>query len=221
MRFKTGSVVWQIAVWELWWSPQADQKLWRRRGRPSKLWWSYSISTQCSTKCCSTRSSNRLHFPYRCWRDAKVSLINYTQLTHFPSLNLREDFNDFAIRHGLYDKNENAMTVFVVPVFEKKKGSTCPDNKRELAESCDKNEVRSFHEEVNISLRPDFRIQTCKWCHEPEQPKKWLQIQGQSRLEISFNSSWTKSWEPFYIASRQVPYFDEVKFFLAIAKKMI
>lgn len=79
------------------------------------------------------------------------------QLTIFPSLNLREDFNDFAIRHGLYDKNENAKTVFVVPVFEKKKGSTCPDNKRELAESCGKNEVRSFHEEVNISVAPRFQ----------------------------------------------------------------
>lgn len=130
-------------------------------------------------------------------RGAPTAYIFLIDVDVMPSLNLREDFNDFAIRHGLYDKNENAMTVFVVPVFEKKKGSTCPDNKRELAESCDKNEVRSFHEE------------TCKWCHEPEQPKKWLQIQGQSRLEISFNSSWTKSWEPFYIASRQVPYFDE------------
>jgi hypothetical protein len=54
-----------------------------------------------------------------------------------------------------------------------------------------------------------LKIQTCRWCHEPEQHEKWLDIAGNANMEVLYNASWNKSWEPFYIARRSVPLFDE------------
>lgn len=144
---------------------------------------------------------NEIPYPHNVLRNAarKGSATEFVFLIDvdvMPSLNIRDDFNKFATRHSLYSHMDD-MVVFVVPVFEIQKGYVCPNDKHELKKSCDLKEVRSFHEE------------TCKWCHEPEQPQKWLQLPHSSRLDISFNSTWTKSWEPFYIGRRSVPLYDE------------
>ena len=61
---------------------------------------------------------------------------------------MRDDFNDFARRHKLYSNNDEKV-VYVVPVFEIQKGFICPNEKQELKDSCNRKEVRSFHEVVS------------------------------------------------------------------------
>ena len=72
---------------------------------------------------------------------------------------MRDDFNDFARRHKLYSNNDEKV-VYVVPVFEIQKGFICPNEKQELKDSCNRKEVRSFHEEVRfvIIFFPYLRI---------------------------------------------------------------
>ena len=49
-------------------------------------------------------------------------------------------------------------------------------------------------------------------CHLPEAHTQWLDESRYPMKQqelISFNATWDKSWEPFYISSRNVPLFDE------------
>ena len=58
----------------------------------------------------------------------------------------------------------------------------------------------------------DRFLQTCKVCHLPEAHTQWLDESRYPMKQqelISFNATWDKSWEPFYISSRNVPLFDE------------
>ena len=58
----------------------------------------------------------------------------------------------------------------------------------------------------------DRLLQTCKVCHLPEAHTQWLDESRYPMKQqelISFNATWDKSWEPFYISSRNVPLFDE------------
>merc|ERR1712037_935337 len=57
-------------------------------------------------------------------------------------------------------------------------------------------------------VRP-FHNATCRWCHEPEDHDNWLMKPKNEHTEVAFNATWNKSWEPFYIARRSVPLFDE------------
>jgi len=115
-----------------------------------------------------------------------------------PSLQMREQFLSFATKRQIFETSEKL--VFVVPVFEKKKESRCPNNKIELIDSSKRNETRPFHDA------------TCKVCHLPEAHTQWLDESRYPMKQqelISFNATWDKSWEPFYISSRNVPLFDE------------
>ena len=52
-----------------------------------------------------------------------------------PSLDIRENWNGFALENDLYsdvDDKRNDKRVFVIPVFEIKKGMTPPHNKSQL-----------------------------------------------------------------------------------------
>lgn len=128
-------------------------------------------------------------------RGAATSHVFLIDVDVMPSLNIRDEFNAFAQRESLFDND--SKVVFVVPVFEIKKGLECPNNKNELVTACRDNTVRPFHNK------------TCWWCHKPEEHPKWLDIPQSPTMEISFNASWDKSWEPFYISRRDVPLFDE------------
>lgn len=64
-----------------------------------------------------------------------------------PSLGLRDGFNIFAHKHDLYsDKSEKI--VFVIPVFERKKGIPAPNTKNELLAGCEEKTIRPFHNAV-------------------------------------------------------------------------
>ena len=64
-----------------------------------------------------------------------------------PSLQMREQFLSFATKRQIFETSEKL--VFVVPVFEKKKESRCPNNKIELIDSSKRNETRPFHDAVS------------------------------------------------------------------------
>jgi len=72
-----------------------------------------------------------------------------------PSLQMREQFLSFATKRQIFETSEKL--VFVVPVFEKKKESRCPNNKIELIDSSKRNETRPFHDAVSsIFSKKDF-----------------------------------------------------------------
>ena len=61
---------------------------------------------------------------------------------------MREQFLSFATKRQIFETSEKL--VFVVPVFEKKKESRCPNNKIELIDSSKRNETRPFHDAVSL-----------------------------------------------------------------------
>jgi hypothetical protein len=60
------------------------------------------------------------------------------------------------------------------------------------------------------NLIKNCQIKSCWWCHSPEEHPRWELIpQNENELEISFNATWGRNWEPFYIAQRNSPLYDE------------
>ena len=88
-------------------------------------------------------------------RGAATSHVFLIDVDVMPSLKIRDEFNAFADREALFESD--SKVVFVVPVFEIKKGLECPNDKNELVTACRENTVRPFHNKVR-----------------PYQPKKWL-----------------------------------------------
>ena len=72
-----------------------------------------------------------------------------------PSLQMREQFLSFATKRQIFETSEKL--VFVVPVFEKKKESRCPNNKIELIDSSKRNETRPFHDAVSSTFQKQFQ----------------------------------------------------------------
>lgn len=130
-------------------------------------------------------------------KGAATEFVFLIDVDVMPSLHMREGFNEFANKFNLYEEKED-KAVFVVPVFEILKGHQCPDDKADLKDAqMTRKEVRPFHNA------------TCRWCHEPEDHDNWLMKPKNEHMEVAFNATWNKSWEPFYIARRNVPLFDE------------
>ena len=85
-------------------------------------------------------------------RGAATSHVFLIDVDVMPSLNIRDEFNAFAQRESLFDND--SKVVFVVPVFEIKKGLECPNNKNELVTACRDNTVRPFHNKVVLFTLP-------------------------------------------------------------------
>lgn len=124
-----------------------------------------------------------------------------------PSVNLRQMFMDYAFRNGIVgskylpppNDDKEDKRVFVIPTFEIKDGYQVPTNKKSLLNANADGMIRPFHNK------------TCWWCHAPEEHNKWLNLPDPApkKLSSGFYANWAKSWEPFYIARRNVPLFDE------------
>lgn len=143
-------------------------------------------------------------YPHNVLRNVaiKTSATKFTFLIDIdvlPNENIRERFNRMAIDKGYYEEDFDENVVFVVPCFEMKKGYTRSANKKHLLEDFQKGLVRPFHNE------------SCWWCHSPEEHPHWMAIplSKSDQSKISFNATWNKNWEPFYIGSKNVPLFDE------------
>ncbi|CAK8679655.1 unnamed protein product [Clavelina lepadiformis] len=143
-----------------------------------------------------------ISFPHNVLRNAARSgvLTQHVLLVDIdvmPNVGLRSQFLEFAERKSLFKKGGGDQTAYVLPVFEVKKGFPFPRNKNQLLQGVEDGTVRPFHNE------------TCWWCHKTENFDEWRKIQQTEKLDVAFAAEWDKSWEPFYIAHRSVPMFDE------------
>uniref|UniRef100_H2ZCX2 Beta-1,4-glucuronyltransferase 1 n=1 Tax=Ciona savignyi TaxID=51511 RepID=H2ZCX2_CIOSA len=143
-----------------------------------------------------------ISFPHNALRNAARNgvLTQYVLLVDIdvmPNVGLRTQFIDFANRHSLFTTSVTDMTAYVVPVFEVLAGLEFPKDKNLLLAGVENGSVRPFHNE------------TCWWCHKTEDFDKWKTFPQRDEMNIAFTAEWDKSWEPFYIARRTVPMFDE------------
>jgi len=144
-----------------------------------------------------------LAFPHNVLRNAARTgvlseFVFLVDIDTIPNRGLREKFIEFATKGDLFGTNTSDLIAYVVPVFEVKQGSASPIDKRQLLKGLIGETVRPFHNA------------TCWWCHRAENVDKWIKIpQRFNNLNTAFEAEWDKSWEPFYIAKRIVPLFDE------------
>ncbi|KAK3092694.1 hypothetical protein FSP39_005933 [Pinctada imbricata] len=143
-----------------------------------------------------------LEYPHNMLRNlaiqhSKTSYIFMIDIDMVPSSSLHQEFVDFLHHHRhLPSSNDLANTVFVVPAFE-----------------CSSEEF-PFSKDVVISLwsygviRP-FYIEMCKKCQKYTDYDRWRKLEEEEDLDIGYELEWRDPWEPFYIASRDVPLFDE------------
>ncbi|XP_014289932.1 beta-1,4-glucuronyltransferase 1 isoform X1 [Halyomorpha halys] len=115
-----------------------------------------------------------------------------------PSENLRQEFLLFATKKGLFRKNRRYdKTVFVIPVFEAKEAVSPPLNKPQLLSLIETGEVRPFYAQI------------CPKCQDLTNYEGWLNEPPGSEMATIFDVLWKDPWEPFYIASNNVPLYDE------------
>lgn len=155
---------------------------------------------------------HKIPYPHNVLRNAArngvmTEFVFLIDVDVIPSVNLRDMFMEYAYRNNMVGNKylpppnelKEDKRVFVVPTFEIKKGYPIPTTKKALLGANSDGKIRPFHN------------QTCWWCHAPEEHEKWLKLPDPSpkKLNAGFYADWAKSWEPFYIARRNVPLFDE------------
>lgn len=125
---------------------------------------------------------------------SKTKYVFLIDIDMVPNMNLREDFNKYV-----FDRkhNTNESIVFVVPSFESKVESGIPTDREHL--------LRLWRLE---KLRP-FYFDVCWKCQRPLQYDKWKFLPKPENLEIAYLVDWQDPWEPFYIAPRNMPMYDE------------
>lgn len=115
-----------------------------------------------------------------------------------PSENLRQEFLSFANKKGLLKKNRRYdKTVFVIPAFEAKEAVSPPLNKGQLLSLIETGEIRPFYSQI------------CTKCQDLTNYDAWLNEPPGSEMAPLFDVIWKDPWEPFYIASNNVPLYDE------------
>lgn len=140
-----------------------------------------------------------LEYPHNLLRNTaiKSSQTKYIFLIDIdmvPSLNLRDQF----IRMSSGKKhNINQTVVLVVPSFESKPENEIPQDKEQL--------LRLWRLE---KLRP-FYFDVCWKCQRPLLYDKWQFLSKSVNLDVAYFINWQDPWEPFYIAPKDVPLYDE------------
>lgn len=134
--------------------------------------------------------------------NSRTKYVFTIDIDMLPSSNLHRDFSAFIESHYLSQTDKTKVlddrTVFVVPAFEVKPEFPAPAEKLQL--------LRLWQ---NRSLRP-FYWETCWKCHRWTDYEAWRNLTlGGSPLEVGYEVEWQDPWEPFYIAPRTVPNFDE------------
>ncbi|GFO27908.1 N-acetyllactosaminide beta-1,3-n-acetylglucosaminyltransferase [Plakobranchus ocellatus] len=131
-------------------------------------------------------------------------------LSKSPSLFLAKDTNE-AKRNMLIEKlthGKDNLLAFVVPAFELDTSARVPSKKSELLEFWDKGQVRPFYWDV------------CSRCQEDTNYDRWRTLvssdighehdsQSTSEVAIGYTVDYKDPWEPFYIASKSLPLYDE------------
>ncbi|XP_046564095.1 beta-1,4-glucuronyltransferase 1-like [Haliotis rubra] len=130
-------------------------------------------------------------------KNSETSMVFMVDIDMIPSENLHGDFL-YLWRTALKARaNETKGTAFVVPVFEVKEGVKVPDTKPELVGALERAEVRPFY------------IDPCSPCQAFSKYPKWLSLTPSKELQVAYHVNWKYSWEPFYIAAKGMPLYDE------------
>ena len=145
----------------------------------------------------------RLKYPNNLLRNlalnnARTEYVMVVDIDMLPSANLHEEFVTFAIQHSLKADNSvlDHKTVFVVPAFEIQNNVPIPQDKSKLLEQWSQRLVRPFYQEL------------CWKCQRQTDYEAWRNL-TLSPFQVGYEVGWKDPWEPFYIAARSVPLYDE------------
>jgi len=145
----------------------------------------------------------RLKYPNNLLRNmalnnARTEYVMVVDVDMLPSTNLHENFVNFAIQHSLKADNSvlDHKTVLVVPAFEIQNSVPIPQDKSKLLELWNQRLVRPFYQEL------------CWKCQRHTEYESWRNLTV-STFEVGYEVGWKDPWEPFYIAARSVPLYDE------------
>ncbi|KAL1138533.1 hypothetical protein AAG570_008596, partial [Ranatra chinensis] len=131
-------------------------------------------------------------------RAATSEYVIVIDVDMMPNENLRQDFILFAIQRGLFRKpHRYEKTVFVVPAFEARDNVKLPLNKAQLLSLVETGEIRPFYSQL------------CWKCQAPTSYEAWQKEPPGAEMAPLFDVLWKDPWEPFYIASNNVPFYDE------------
>ncbi|XP_078001320.1 beta-1,4-glucuronyltransferase 1-like [Glandiceps talaboti] len=139
------------------------------------------------------------------WQGSGTDYVFVIDIDMLPSLELRVQFTEFILlkkQTMQWDMEEPQNQVYVLPAFEiDMDASNFPKYRTELIELWDKGDVRPFYQEL------------CWKCQKHSNYTKWkgLNVPAVSgrKLNIAYEVEWKDPWEPFYIANRNIPKYDE------------
>ena len=98
----------------------------------------------------------------------------------------------------------DSKCVYVIPAFEIQPNLALPQDKSQLLSLWEQNKVRPFYADI------------CEKCQRPTDYNRWRGLQGStevkdgsSKVKVAYTLEWKDPWEPFFIAPRSVPLYDE------------
>ncbi|KPM08238.1 N-acetyllactosaminide beta-1,3-N-acetylglucosaminyltransferase-like protein 2 [Sarcoptes scabiei] len=160
------------------------------------------------------------------------ALTEYTlviDLDLVPSENLYEKFIDFAKRTKFFRKTDSFLngersekTVFVIPTFEidldvmkqsdstnryLKKDLLIPADKSQLMEAIDRKFIRPFY--IELCWKCQKHTDYIAWIRETLRSLRKNSSHETDNIDVMHEVFWRDPWEPFYISSNDVPFYDE------------
>ena len=116
-----------------------------------------------------------------------------------PNADLYRDFTNY-LQIQLQEIGDDSKTfVYVVPVFEIQPHIQLPQNKEQLLLLWKQNKLRPFYYEL------------CWACQRLTNYKAWrrLLLREGVGMGMGYEVAWVDPWEPFFIAPRSAPLYDE------------
>ncbi|KAK6182973.1 hypothetical protein SNE40_010533 [Patella caerulea] len=165
---------------------------------------SWDVTFDCDTPPTNTDSANYaiegIEYPHNLLRNlalkySRTSHILVIDIDMIPSPNLKEVFMKNQKNYFLKKTTFISRSAHVVPAFELKNGYDVPKNRMELIDLWEKNIIRPFYEEA------------CWKCQKYTDYDKWRA--SESELTSAYHADFHDPWEPFYIAAKSVPQYDE------------
>lgn len=136
-------------------------------------------------------------------KNAWSEFVFLIDIDMYPSHNLYNEYVSFLETKKLLNPNmlpndisRNAL--FVVPAYEIDEAvAAAPDNKSQLLNLIRLSKVKPFYQDV------------CWKCQKWTEYDRWEQLVPSSELGVAYSVQWKDPWEPFFISSHMVPYYDE------------
>ena len=132
-------------------------------------------------------------------KNSRTEYIFVIDVDMLPNKDLHSDFLQFSNKYKLFSdqKSMYEKTVFVIPAFEVETGVPIPNDKKDLLKLWSSERLRPFYYEL------------CWKCHRNTDYDAWQNLANTHDLQMAFELDWTDPWEPFYIAKKSIPLYDE------------